>query len=123
MPLFYFIIMIGGFRKAESLKKIMDTIDRNEIYTRNHRIKLKNTEVYCSSIGYLSGKLIIVFDPSMESLKKYHTTLSCSGGCYQKYYGKDSLERAFKLQMGENGYTVRNTEQNNGRSNQKGLKI
>ena len=65
-------IMICGLRKTKDLKKIMDTVDRNEIYTRNHRIKLKNTEVYCSSIDYLSGKLIIVFNPSMESLKKAH---------------------------------------------------
>jgi transposase len=100
---------------------IIDTIDRNEIYTRNHRIKLKNTEVYCSSIDYLSGKLIIVLNPSMESLKKahyyehssdesiarylgysliYHNTSLSVEEVIKKYFDKDSVERAFKQMKG-----------------------
>ena len=113
--------MICGLRKTKDLKGIIDSVDRDAIYTKNHRIKLKNTEVYCSSIDYLSGKLIIVFNPSMESLKKSHyyehssnesiagylgysliyrnTTLTV-GDVVKRYYDKDLVERAFKQMKG-----------------------
>ncbi len=114
-------IMICGLRKTKDLKKIIDTVDRNNIYTKNHRVKLKNTEVYCHSIDYLKGKLIVVFNPSMESLKKahyyehssnesiakylgysliYHNTSLSEEEVVKKYYDKDSVERAFKQMKG-----------------------
>ncbi len=113
--------MICGLRKTTGLKKIIDTVDRNEIYMKIHRVKLKNTEVYCKSIDYLSGKIIIVFNPAMESLKKahyyeqssneeiarylgysliYHNTDLSEREVVKKYYDKDSVERAFKQMKG-----------------------
>lgn len=113
--------MICGLRKTANLKKIIDTVDRNEIYRKIHRVKLKNTEVYCRSIEYLSGKIIIVFNPAMESLKRahyyeqssnediarylgysliYHNTDLSERDVVKKYYDKDSVERAFKQMKG-----------------------
>ena len=113
--------MICGLKKTPDLKKIIDTMDRNGIYTKNHRVKLKNTEVYCSSMDYLNGKIIVVFNPSMEAIKKahyyehssdesiagylgysliYHNTSMTEGEIVKKYYDKDSVERAFKQMKG-----------------------
>ena len=108
--------MICGLKKTPYLKKIIDTVDRNDIYTKNHSVKLKNTEVLCSSMDYLKGKIIVVFNPSMESIKKahyhehssdesiagylgysliYHNTSMTEEEVVKKYYDKDSVERAF----------------------------
>ena len=113
--------MICGLRKTGDIKRIISTVDRNEIYTKAHRVKLKNTEVYCKSIEYMNGKMIIVFNPSMEALKKahyyehssdediagylgysviYHNTGLADGDAVRKYYDKDSVERAFKQMKG-----------------------
>ncbi|MEM0134736.1 MAG: hypothetical protein QXU18_05830 [Thermoplasmatales archaeon] len=109
--------MIRGFRKTKELKNTIDTVDRNNIFTKNHRVRLKNTEVYCQSIEYLQRKLIVVFNPSMESNRKkhyyehssnesiakylgysppYHNTSLSEGKVVKKYYDNDSLGRAFK---------------------------
>ena len=113
--------MICGLKKTPDLKKIIDTVDRNDIYTKNHSVKLKNTEVLCSSMDYLKGKIIVVFNPSMESIKKahyhehssdesiagylgysliYHNTSMTEEEVVKKYYDKDSVERAFRQMKG-----------------------
>lgn len=109
--------MICGLRKTKDLITIIDTVDRGDIYTKSHRVKLKNTEVYCKSIDYLRGRIIIVFNPSLEVVKKahyyehssnekvarylgysiiYHNTDLSDAYVVKKYYDKESVERAFK---------------------------
>ncbi|MGP6208064.1 transposase [Cuniculiplasma sp. SKW3] len=38
--------MISGLKKTPDLKRIIDGIDRNEIYTKKRMVSLKNTKVY-----------------------------------------------------------------------------
>ena len=113
--------MICGLRKTEDLKRIIDTVDREDIYRKEHRVKLVNTEIYCNSMEYHGGRIIVVFNPSMESVKKahyyehssdegiakylgysviYHNTSLTDAEVVRKYYDKDSVERAFKQMKG-----------------------
>lgn len=113
--------MICGLKKTLDLKKIIDGIDRDEIYTKTHLVTLKNTKVYCSAVDYMSGKLVIVYNPALESQKKshyyehssdesiarylgysliYHNTDLTTQEVVRKYYDKDSVERAFKQLKG-----------------------
>lgn len=113
--------MISGLKKTPDLKKIIDGIDRNDIYTKKHLVSLKNTKVYCTDAPFLSGRLIIVYNPSLESLKKdhyyehssnesiakylgysiiFHNTGLGTDEVVRKYYDKDSVERAFKQMKG-----------------------
>lgn len=113
--------MICGLKKTPDLKRIIDGIDRNYIYTKKCMVPLKNTKVYCTDVAFLSGRLIIVYNPAMESLKKdhyyehssnediakylgyspiFHNTDLCINDAVGKYYDKDSVERAFKQKKG-----------------------
>ena len=113
--------MICGLKKTQDLKKIIDGIDRDRIYTKEHMVSLKNTKVYCTDAAFLSGRLIIVYNPAMESLKKdhyyehssdesiarylgysliFHNTDLPIEEVVRKYYDKDSVERAFKQMKG-----------------------
>ena len=64
--------MTCGLKKTPGLKRIIDGIDRNDIYTKKRMVPLKNTKVYWTDVTFLSGRLIIVYNPAMESLKKDH---------------------------------------------------
>ncbi len=113
--------MICGLKKTQDLKKIIDNIDRNDIYTKKHLVSLKNTKVYCTDVAFLSGRLIVVYNPALESLKKdhyyehssnediakylgysliFHNTDLGMDEVVRKYYDKDSVERAFKQMKG-----------------------
>jgi transposase len=113
--------MICGLKKTPDLKRIIDGIDRNDIYTKKRMVSLKNTKVYCTDVSFLSGRLIVVYNPAMESLKKdhyyehssnediakylgysliFHNTDLGVGDVVRKYYDKDSVERAFKQMKG-----------------------
>ena len=113
--------MICGLKKTYDLKKIIDGMDRNDIYTKKHMVSLKNTKVYCTDTTFLSGRLIVVYNPSLESLKKdhyyehssnediakylgysliFHNTDLGMDEVVRKYYDKDSVERAFKQMKG-----------------------
>ena len=114
-------VMICGLKKSPDLKRIIDGIDRNDIYTKKHMVSLKNTKVYCTDVAFLSGRLIVVYNPAMESLKKdhyyehssnediakylgysliFHNTDLGIDNVVRKYYDKDSVERAFKQMKG-----------------------
>ena len=114
-------IMICGLKKTPDLKRIIDGIDRNDIYTKKRMVSLKNTKVYCTDVAFLSGRLIVVYNPAMESLKKdhyyehssnediakylgysliFHNTDLGIDNVVRKYYDKDSVERAFEQMKG-----------------------
>ena len=113
--------IIAGIRKSADLKRIIDRIPRDEIYSRDSRIKLRNTTVFCREVEYLGGKMIVVFNPEFESMKRihyyehsrnediarylgysliFHNTDLSMKDVVRKYFDKDTVERAFKQLKG-----------------------
>jgi len=108
--------IIAGIRKTQTLVKgFISKIDRDEIYTKKNLIQLKNTQVFIRTFDYMNGKLIVVYNPSLEVIKKqlnfnkdidsefdigysliYHNTKYSSDEVVKNYYDKDMVERAFK---------------------------
>jgi transposase len=114
-------VLIAGIRKSPELKRLIDTIPREEIYSKNGMIRLKNTFVYCMQIDYKGGKMIVVYNPPLESVKRphfyenssdksiarylgfsliYHNKSLSTGEVMKKYYDKDTVKRAFKHMKG-----------------------
>jgi len=110
------LTMISGLRKNEKLiKNYIKKINREDIYTLKNRIKLMNTEVFIKKFKYDNGELIVVYNPSLEVVKKqmnfnkdldshqdigysliYHNTNYSSVEVVKRYYEKEIIERAFK---------------------------
>jgi transposase len=108
--------IIAGLRKTKTLiNNFISPINREEIYTKKNLVKLKNTEVFIKTYNHLNGKLIVVYNPSLEVIKKslnfnkdldseldigysliYHNTKYSSEEVVKNYYDKDMVERAFK---------------------------
>jgi transposase len=108
--------IIAGMRKTSTLvKDFISPIDRDEIYTMKNMVKLKNTEVFIKTYDYMKGKLIVVYNPSLEVMKKslnfnkdldssfdigyslvYHNTEYSSEEVIKNYFDKDMVERAFR---------------------------
>ena len=108
--------IIAGMRKTSILiKDFISPIDRDEIYTIKNRVKLKNTEVFIKTYDYMKGKLIVIYNPSLEVMKKslnfnkdldssldvgyslvYHNTEYSSDEVIKNYFDKDMVERAFR---------------------------
>jgi len=112
--------LIAGLKKSNKLKEdYIAKINRDDIYTLTNMVKLKNTEVFIQSFNYLSGQLIVVYNPSYEVLKKqinfnkekesdpstgysliYHNTQYPEKDIVKKYFDKEIVERAFKKMKG-----------------------
>ncbi|MBU2522861.1 MAG: transposase [Nanoarchaeota archaeon] len=108
--------IIAGMKKNQNLiKDFILPVNRDEIYTKKYRVKLKNTEVFIKTYDYMKGKLIIVYNPSLEVMKKslnfnkdldsasdigysliYHNTKYSSEEVVRNYFDKEMVERAFK---------------------------
>jgi len=108
--------IIAGMRKTSILiKDFISPIDRDEIYTIKNMVKLKNTEVFIKTYDYMKGKLIVIYNPSLEVMKKslnfnkdldssldvgyslvYHNTEYSSEEVIKNYFDKDMVERAFR---------------------------
>ena len=108
--------IIAGMRKSSILiKDFISPIDRDKIYTIKNRVKLKNTEVFIKTYDYMKGKLIVIYNPSLEVMKKslnfnkdidssldigyslvYHNTEYSSEEVIKNYFDKDMVERAFR---------------------------
>lgn len=108
--------IIAGMRKTSILiKNFISPIDRDEIYTIKNMVKLKNTEVFIKTYDYMKGKLIVIYNPSLEVMKKslnfnkeldssldigyslvYHNTEYSSEVVIKNYFDKDMVERAFR---------------------------
>ncbi len=108
--------IIAGLRKNSSLiKEFISPIKREEIYSAKCRVPLKKTTVFIKEFDYLNGKLIVVYNPELEVVKKeinfekeiesnqdigysliYHNTKYPSEEVVKKYYDKEMVERAFK---------------------------
>jgi len=115
--------VIVGMKQTAGIKsRFLDKIEREQIYSSENRIELKDTVVYGQELGFLSGKLIVIYNPKMEVLKRdklleekvpaenvkyvgysliYHNTSQEVKSVVKKYFDKDIVERCFKSLKGE----------------------
>src|SRR3989338_5383108 len=112
--------IIAGLRKNSALTKtFIEPIKRDDIYSAKCRVPLKKTTVFIKEFDYMKGKLIVVYNPALEVVKKeinfekelesnfdigysliYHNTKYSSAQVVKRYYNKDMIERAFKQLKG-----------------------
>ena len=112
--------LIAGLRKNNELIEIfISKLDKEEIYSLKNMVRLKNTKVFIKTFDYLNGKLIAVYNPSIELIKKnnnfekgldsakdlgfsliFHNTNYSPQEVVKKYYEKEIIERAFKQMKG-----------------------
>lgn len=117
--------MIVGVKQTEGLQKqFLSKIVREDIYSKRHQVVLKETTVYIQSFEYLGGKLIVIYNPALEVLKRdkaladasdndqpkdmrfagyslvFHNTVFEDKDVIKKYFEKDIVERAFKAMKG-----------------------
>jgi len=63
--------VIAGLKKTPTIaSQFLSKISRNEIYSLKNMVKLKNTDVFINTFDYSDGKLIAVYNPSLEVMKK-----------------------------------------------------
>ena len=112
--------IIAGLKKNNLLiKKFITPIKRDDIYSAKCRVPLKKTTVFIKEFDYHKGKLIVVYNPALEIVKKeinfekevennpdigysliYHNTEYSSEEVVRRYYDKEIVERAFKQLKG-----------------------
>ncbi len=112
------IEMIVGVKQSIGIKNnVLSKIKKDEIYTSKNLIKLKGTVVYAIEQAYLFGKLIIIYNPKYEAMKKdkmlldgssddevkyvgfsilFHNTKILISDIVVKYFEKDIVERSFR---------------------------
>lgn len=109
--------VLGAKKTGEIKKELLSGLKREDIYCNDSRIVLKNTTVYAKSFPYLKGKLILVYNPFLESQKIehhyekggsdleakylgysciYHNTEMTTADVVRQYFEKDIIERSFK---------------------------
>lgn len=109
--------VIAGLKKTPTIaSQFLSKISRDEIYSLKNMVKLKNTEVFINTFNYNDGKLIAIYNPALEVIKKqlhlnrntdvtdpfigysliYHNTDDSSPEIVKKYYDKEIVEQAFK---------------------------
>jgi transposase len=115
--------MIVGVKQSIGIKKnILSKINREHIYIKKNLIQLKNTIVYAVQQDFLFGKLIIIYNPKYEVMKKdkmlsddatdtdvkyvgysliFHNTKLSIDKVVTKYFDKDIVERSFRTMKGE----------------------
>ena len=115
--------MIVGVKQSIGIRKtVLDKIVREEIYTARHQIKLKDTYVYAQEVNFLFGKIIVIYNPKYEAMKRdkllaedatdrdvkyvgysliFHNTKYKPDRVVKKYFDKDVIERSFRTMKGE----------------------
>ncbi len=115
--------MIVGLKQSIGIKNnILSKINREEIYLKKNLIQLKNTIVYGQEQKFLFGKLIVIYNPKYEVMKKdkmlaedatdedvkyvgysliFHNTTLSIEKVVKKYFDKDIVERSFRTMKGE----------------------
>jgi len=110
--------IVLGMKKIQTIKQnFLDTLRREDIYSKETRVVLKNTTVHARSFPYLDGKLIVVYNPTLEVHKRekhyekggddegakylgysliYHNTDLDVKTALRQYFEKDIVERSFK---------------------------
>lgn len=114
--------MIVGVKQTAGIKKtVLNKITRKEIYTSRYQVKLKDTYVYAQETNFLFGKMIIIYNPKYETMKRdkmladgatdndvkyvgysliFHNTKYKSDRVVKKYFEKDIVERSFRTMKG-----------------------
>ena len=64
------VSIICGVIKDAEFRKILLKMQKDLIYRKENRIELKNTHVYAKSMDFMSGKLIMVYNPMLESIRR-----------------------------------------------------
>jgi transposase len=115
--------VIVGMKQTPGIQKqFLDIINREVIYRGKNQVVLKETIVYAQHYAYLQGRLIVLYNPKLEVLKRdkmiaegagqreikyvgysliYHNTKLDTATVVRKYYDKDIVERSFKSLKGE----------------------
>jgi transposase len=115
--------MIVGVKQSIGIKNnILSKIDRDKIYVAQNQVILKNTYVYVQEINFLFGKLIVIYNPKYEALKRdkmladeatdndvkfvgysliFHNTKLKPDLVVKKYFDKDVVERSFRTMKGD----------------------
>jgi transposase len=115
--------MIIGIRKSVNIRRsVLNKINRDKIYTAQHQIKLKDTYVYVQQRNYLFGKIIVIYNPKYEAMKRdkmlaeaatdeevkyvgysliFHNTNYSPEQVVKKYFDKDIIERSFRTMKGD----------------------
>jgi len=115
--------MIVGVKQSIGIKKnILDKIDREKIYTAKNQVTLKDTYVYIEEVAFLFGKMVVIYNPKYEALKRdrmladeatdgevkyvgysliFHNTKLNPDVVVKKYFDKDVVERSFRTMKGD----------------------
>lgn len=115
--------VIVGVKQSVGIKKdVLSKIDRNIIYVAKNQVALKNTYVYTQEVPFLFGKLVIIYNPKYEALKRdkmladsatdievkyvgysliFHNTNLVAEVVVKKYFDKDIVERSFRTMKGD----------------------
>ncbi len=114
--------MIVGVKQSNKIKTdILSKINRDDIYTGKCQVILKNTTVYAKEVNFLTAKLVVIYNPRLEALKRdkmlaeassddevkyvgysliFHNTELSAASIVRKYFDKDIVERSFRSMKG-----------------------
>lgn len=115
--------VIVGVKQSMGIRKnILDFVDRDKIYTAKNQVKLMDTFVYVQEVPFLFGKMIVIYNPKCEIMKRgkllaegardsevryvgysliFHNTVLKADAVVRKYFDKDIVERGFRSMKGE----------------------
>lgn len=113
---------IVGVRLTSRLEsEIIDKINREEIFSKKSQVVLKETNVYIKGFDFRDGRLIAIYNPSFEIVKReksiergissskakymgysliYHNTVMSDDEVVRKYFEKDIVEKCFRQLKG-----------------------
>lgn len=114
-------VICGVEKRDFFITNFLNKVNREELYTKQYRVGLKNTNVYITSFLWNSGKLLVVYNPFLEVVKReihyekgdddekakflgysliFHTTGMDDKAVVKKYFDKDVIEKSFKQLKG-----------------------
>lgn len=113
---------IMGIRLSNKIgKEYLSRINRDDIFTKECQLELKNTKIYIKGFDYQNGRLIALFNPAIEISQRekyfektdinrtgkyfgysliYHNLSITDREAVTKYFEKDIVERCFKKLKG-----------------------
>lgn len=113
---------VVGMRTHKNVEdEILSKIQRDEIFQKECQVKLISTKVYIKGFPYLGGRVIVIYNPTLEILKKehdmdskkkakstnymgysllYHNTDLEDAAVVKKYFDRDIVEKSFRQMKG-----------------------
>lgn len=113
--------LICGVVRDERFNRFIRDVDKGMLYRKENRVVLKNTDVFVTSFSCLGGKVVVVYNPYLEVVKRkrlydeggddgeaeflgfsliFHNTSFDDVEVVRKYFEKDIVERVFKSLKG-----------------------